>query len=104
MSSAFKTQVELLNSICVSVFRETSQVIYQHASGGSEEVDAVFTEPTPEETASPGRYVELFVKEGALTSDPQQQDTWVTESGVIYKVYRVARDGGGGIVLYSRKA
>ena len=104
MPSHFDTQMELLNSICVSSFGAPEPVVYRHKSGGSVEVDAILTEPAPDETGAPGRYTELFIHDGSLEVEPVIGDSWVTSAGAVYSVFKVARDGGKGIVLSSRKA
>jgi hypothetical protein len=78
------------------------EVVYSPQLGLSTTLKAIFEKTHEAEENAPGVYAALFLQASDLASPPQRGDE-VTVDGVVYTVFDIEADQGGGLVLRLRR-
>jgi hypothetical protein len=97
---AFPDTVSRVDEACLRVFGR--EVIYSPEAGGEVTVRAIFNPTREAEGSAPGVYAVAFCREVDLPAPPVRGDE-VTVDGMVYKVYDIEADHGGGLVLRLRQ-
>jgi len=89
-----------LNGAALTAFGR--EVIYSPQAGPSITLKGIFEETHEAEENTPGVYTALFLQVSDLAASPQRGDE-VTVDGVVYKVFDIEADQGGGLVFRLRR-
>ena len=98
---AFSGAIGRMDEACLRAFGR--EVTYLPQSGGQATVRAIFEATREAEENAPGVYAVMFVRASALGVAAQSGDEVLVDE-VLYKVFDVEADHGGGLLLRLRKA
>ncbi len=89
-----------LNSTAVGVFGR--EVSYLPSTGEARTIQAIVETAKQAEETAPGIYAVLFIRLADLPKPPERGDE-VSIDSMLYKVFDIEADGGGGAVVRLRQ-